>query len=428
MKGLGRTRNGLTGFLAAATVATAGLLAPISVNAQAGGFRGGMMEAMRPAYSTEDLRILSDVFELSEDQRIITQVLIDDYSENFRSGAAVVREEMERMFQELREGGNRENWREMIEQAQAPMEAWRKRAEGMNDQFLADFKATLTEAQVERWPTFERRMRRERGIPQGVISGERIDLFKLVDTEELKEYREQIDPILEAYETQLDEALRQRENDTVRAEQEIREAMQAMDFDKGLAAIDRQAKLRTRVRDTNETFAMQIRSVLPQDLGDAFYHRVMQSGYPQVYNDTYGQRLFKAALALPEIDDSLRASIEAFQTAHSQRLATMNDRIVRAIRENEPRQFQRQIRAMQARMNNQRPEPVEDPVRELMTERNEMEQLAADQLRSILTDAQWEQLPRRNERMRDGGQRGGQFGGGQFGGGQRGGGGGRGGR
>src|SRR5690606_19503052 len=140
---------------------TAGLLAPISVHAQAGGFRGGMMEAMLPAYSTEDLRPPSGVFQLSWDQRLITQAPIDDYSENFRSGPAVVREEMERMFQELREGGNRENWREMIEQAQAPMEAWRKRAEGMNDQFLADFKATLTEAQVERWPTFERRMRRE---------------------------------------------------------------------------------------------------------------------------------------------------------------------------------------------------------------------------------------------------------------------------
>lgn len=430
MKGLGRTLTGLTGFLATAAIAAASFLAPVSVEAQ--GFRGGMMEAMRPAYSSDDLRILADVFELNDDQRAIAQLLIDDYSESYRSGAAVVREEMERMFQELREGGNRENWREMIEQAQAPLEAWRKKADGLNNQFLNDFKATLTESQVEQWPAFERRMRREKGIPQGVLSGERVDLFKVVDSMELEEYEQELDPILDAYAAQLDEALRAREVDMVRAEQDIRDAMQNMDFDKGLAAIDRQAKLRTRVRDTNEMFAMQIRGVLPQDLGTEFYNSVLEAGYPQVYNDTYGQRLFEAALALPDIDTALRGSIEAFQTAHEQRLASFNDRLVKAIRENEPKQFQRQIRMMQARMNGERPEGVEDPVRDLMRERSEMEQIAADQLRSLLTDAQWEKLPRRSERMRDGGNQrgGGMFGGGQQRGGQQQlrGGGGRGGR
>lgn len=418
MKGLGRKLTGLTGFLAAATVATVGFFAPTAVEAQ--GFRGGMMEAMRPTYSSDDLRILSDVFELSDDQRIIIQVLIDDYSESFRAGAAVVREEMETIFQQLRDGGNRENWREMIEKAQAPLEAWRKKADNLNNQFLADFKATLTEPQVERWPTFERRMRREKGMPQGALSGERVDLFKVVDSMDLKEYRDQIDPVLETYAVQLDEALRQRESDMQRAEQDIRQAMQNMDFDKGLAAIDRQSKLRMRIRDTNEMFAQQIRGVLPQALGDEFYHNVLEAGYPQVYNDTWGQRLFEAALNLPDIDETLRGSIDAFRTAHEQRLAAINDRLTKAIRENEPKQLQRQIRMMQARMNNERPQPVEDPVRDLMRERSDMEQLAATQLRSLLTDAQWEKLPRREERMRDGGGPGGQFRGGQqFGGGQQ---------
>ena len=129
-------------------------------------------------------------------------------------------------------GGGQVDWRARIQPLRDQMDAFRDFREELGEQFLSDLQTVLYPEQQELWPSFERVLRRKNLLPMGRLSGENVDLFQVVDQLSLDESaRLRIEMILKDYEMQLDEALKRREREQGRANDDIREAIQNGDFD-----------------------------------------------------------------------------------------------------------------------------------------------------------------------------------------------------
>ncbi len=96
----------------------------------------------------------------------------------------------------------------VLERIMAPLNSWRTEKTQMLEKFMSDLKSQLGPQQLERWPSFERALRRERLLPDGDLSGESVDLFAVLTRMQLTPAeQEAVKQPLAAYELMLDEAL-----------------------------------------------------------------------------------------------------------------------------------------------------------------------------------------------------------------------------
>ncbi|MCA9300924.1 MAG: hypothetical protein KDA28_17765, partial [Phycisphaerales bacterium] len=300
-----------------------------------GGFGGG--DFMSPGITTREIERYSSILNLSEEQSEIAQVLFEGYMEHFQNHASKVREKMEAAREEMRNGGDRTAW----EGVRSSMDAFRMTSEELEAGFLSDMKAMLSSEQAAEWPRVERMRRRENTLGQGQISGERIDLIRLVHEElDLEEPQVQpLAPTLDQYEIELDRVLEQRNE----AYEEVREAMQDGGFraffdggDTGemekLFEKGRSASL--RVRDLNRRFARQIEGMLPADRVEAFRAEMKRQSFPQVYRPVRGTQMIDAAMGFQDLSDeqrdailSIRASMDRYlEGVRQQQIAIIEKR------------------------------------------------------------------------------------------------------
>src|SRR4029077_46795 len=132
-------------------------------------------------------------------------------------------------------------------------EAFGKAKAQLRQKFVADAQTQLAQPQVEKWPALERALLREKSLPQGRLSGERTDLFKVVKAAAIDDAsRTAIAPQLDQYDLALDSALRQRNDFLDGADEKIDKAMQEQNFDRALSLTDRAAAMHVAVRSVNE--------------------------------------------------------------------------------------------------------------------------------------------------------------------------------
>jgi hypothetical protein len=393
------------------------LVAAARVDAQFGGGMRGLQDLNEPEYNARDIQTLQKVLQLDDGQRMLVEAFLEEYQAAFRSENEKYRLRQEEVRDSIREGGMEgRDWRDMIEPIRKATEEFRQTRDGLGQQFLADTQAILMPEQAEQWPQFELVMRRQKSIPRGMLSGESVDLFAVVEASILDEaQRLRIEPILNDYAAQLDSALQQREADMPRAEEEVVEAFRSGDLDSAAEAVDRQLRLRMRIRDINEQFARMIEAELTGPT--TFREEYLKAAYPSVYGDDYYTQLFDAALALPDLDDTQRANVESLRQTFDQRMAAMNQDLARTVRENEPKRLEQMVEMVRSRMNGRGGDReggwnMEDPIREGFNERREVSDQFRSQLEAILTQQQVESLPPPPRRP----QRGefGQFQGGRF--------------
>lgn len=375
-----------------------------------GGLRG-MQDLNEPEYTVRDILTLQGVLKLDEGQRMLAEAFLEEYQTAFRAEHESFRMRQEEIRESIRSGGMEgRDWRDMIEPIRAAAETFGETRRQLGSQFLSDTQAILSAEQVEQWPEVERVLRRQKMIPRGMLSGESVDLYAVVERSTLDEaQRLRVDPILVDYGVQLDQALQQREADMPRAEEAVVEAFRSGDLDAASSAVDRQLKLRMRIRDLNDQFSRMIEAEIADPT--RFKEEYLKAAYPSVYGDDYYNTLFDAALAMPDIDDSQRASVEALRQTFVQRMAGINQTLARTVRENEPKRLEQMVEMVRSRMNGRGGGDGdwnrEDPIREGFNERREVGDQFREQLESLLTPAQVAALPPPQRRP----QRGGQFGG-----------------
>jgi hypothetical protein len=204
--------------------------------------------------------------------------------------------------------------------------------------------ALLAEAQLERWPRFERALRRDRSLPLGRFAGESTDLVGILDGLEV----ETDDPAalveaVDAYELRLHQALLRRDELLESADGEIDAALFAGDGREALRWADRTSRARAAVRAINDEFTSVIASALVSPGAETFRQRALEASYPRVYRATIADQAFAAVEAITTLDDATRSAVGELHAAYAEQAALLAPRIQRAVQTGEAAELRHEI-------------------------------------------------------------------------------------
>lgn len=368
-----------------------------------GGFGGGFGGFEQPI-STREVQQFERILGLTEEQKLLVDALFEGYTEQVREQQEKMRDAFSGMRERIREGDAT-----VREEIQNEMAALREEGKRIEASFLADVQSVLTEEQSAAWSKVEMMLRRERTLRRGLMSGERVNVIRLVEEAELSEdVRAAIAPTLEQYEVDLDRALVERNRFQEEAMQAARELMQSGDFEAIDELFSKGREFSRRVRDINRRYARQVISMLPEEKQAEVEQAFKAESFPEAYRPTFAARRLESALGLADLTAEQKEAIEALRGSFTQKMSELNDRLAKAIEEGEE-SFS--VRQMFNRGGNggERPARPGDDVRE---ERRALDEATNESLAKILTPEQVERLPEREERGRGDRFRGGDDGGG----------------
>jgi hypothetical protein len=388
-------------------------LAGTSVSfAQPGGGRGGagarMMGGMNPrAWSSTEFsitqahvetfaKILALTPEQLEAAKALRQGQVDLLQPKIEE-MTKAREDARETFRETRDPSV---WQALGER-QLEVVSAREKGEKV---FMDDFKSLLTTEQQAKMPRAERYLRRETTLstqmmPFGV-PGDKVDLSRLVralgptvldDATNAK-----IDPVLDRYETEFDTALVKRNaimDEGMNNFQKIMADFQAGNTKDIEKAMGDMKDLMTRMRDINRRYLKEIVVALPPESGASLEKNFRQAAYPEVYGRAqWSERAFVAALALPDLTESQRTSIQQLQASVQRDSAALNEKLEKAVDEQSAASFDFG-RLMGGGVN---PFMGNEAMNTLRTQRRDLEDKADKQLTAIVGEELRKSLPARN--------------------------------
>ncbi len=262
---------------------------------------------------------------------------------------------------------------------------------------LRDVQALLASEQLERWPKLERSLTRVKTLPRGRLDGERLDLISMIDDQELTaEQQEALAETLLSYELQLDAVLERRNAYLEDADRRVDEAMQEGAAEKALQVLDRAARLRVAVRETNLRSAESIAEELDSDSASQWRERVRETAFPRVYRSTRAQKAFDALTKLDDLDPETMGAIEELGVAYAAELERMNLELCEIICRQQPEEPKTQILNVAAIMQGDEPpapRDLEDPTRDAFRRRGELDEGYLKRLRSLLPPERVAALP-----------------------------------
>ena len=396
-------------------------------------------------YATASGRVTEQMAEMG--RQMFSNMVTPEMRTRFEDEARSIREEIREMQDaaggELDPEQIRNMWRErmgklqqeiaaeqgdngMAAQMQATMgemfarlQEWQAKKAAMRVAFVDGLKIQLTDEQNDLWPAFERFLIREKSLPKARLSGEGLNLFLIVDEAELpEESLATLDPILDEYEVVLDQAIRRRDEVVATTSAQMYRAIQEGDTPGAMRTMERQMQARTALRDVNELY----RARLVAELGDSsdaksLNQAILESGFERIYQSTPTARAFAAALGIDGLDASVLEAVLATQAAFEAEMAARNDQLLALTKRFEPQQqldeAERFVAAVSGMMAGGGFNPggfgpgPENPMRESMETRGELDRQYRERLEALLTPEQVEQLP--STRRGRGGAGGGQF-------------------
>ncbi len=281
---------------------------------------GGMNTMFEPTISSRDLDSFVKLFALDAAQKDAAKSLFEAYQQQFMAAAKPMREKWDAARQEARDSGDPGAFREVMEKAGE----FRKTRDQMETSFLNDFKVVLSEQQTQKWPKFERMRRRETTIGRGLMSGERVDLFKLVDDLKLPaDNREALNETLDQYDVDLDRVLVERNKLFEESQEKIRELFTSGDMEGADKMIKEGREASVKVRDVNRRYAAQLETAIPENKRPEFKEAFKKESFPTVYNETHTMRVVEAAAKLKDLDETQTAGIASIKETYYRELKTL---------------------------------------------------------------------------------------------------------
>ena len=304
--------------------------------------------------------------------------------------------------------------------------AWEVKRADMRRPVVEGLEAALTPEQREKWPAFQRFLRREKALGSGVLSGESVNLFVVMDEAGLSQ--SSIDgaaKTLDEYEVALDQALVARDDYLSQSEPKLMKMVLGSNTQGANVVIERQFALRKAVRDVNDQYRVTLLGVLPAEEGAKFNSAAMAAAYPRVFRQTRTAEAFEKALELPDLPPEVRDSLLKLQASYTTELTVLNDRIAGLTHKEEVQQrVDETMRVLAVLEGSASPLTImgrgmmgmgggqeqADPVGDLMDQRGDVGTRYLEQLHAMLTPEQQDQLPK----GRDGGRNFGNFGSGKI--------------
>ncbi len=375
-------------WTAVAAISISMALAP-AASAQFGE-AAGIAEAMTPDYFRRDIVLFQQGLNLDDVQRDIIDALYVDYEREFEIGLANMRDRIENMREELQT----QDVDRVLRLVFKPIEEWAVEKRGMGTQFMENVKLVLTPEQMAEWPRFERFIFREKNLSKGSLSGESLNLFYIVRDMKLTEQQMSVvQAVLDEYDVELDMALRGRQNALIGDQRDMLKSFSEQNAAVSLAILQRQIDMKVAVRNVNDRYIEMVADVMPPDRAEEFRQKALERAYPRVYRQTPIQNIFKVARELEDLDSEVQRAVISLEMQYLSDLAPLNERLSDAVRQWEPREERLRADAFAQRMAGQQPMEIEDQTRSLFTLRDELGRNYVRQLKGLLTDTQFAQLP-----------------------------------
>ncbi|MBL9119410.1 MAG: hypothetical protein JNL80_05815 [Phycisphaerae bacterium] len=319
--------------------------------AQFGG-RGSFEDAFTPDFLARDVTLFVDALGLEEWQRPIIESLVMDYQTSFDAGVNEVKEEMSKVKERM--GSTPPNPDTVMQLILQPIEKWSGAKKQLREQFIENVKTQLSEPQMERWPKFERAIRREKVLATGDIQGESVNLISVIRSLEFSpSVLAGLDPAIEEYEIRLDEALSSRTAKIESQKQRLTDAMTSSNHEDGVQAQEAIMAARVSVRDTQDNSRETLKNAVLQLTDEAkateFELAALEKAYPKVYRNDPIMPLFASAKATEGITPEQTAALTELEGKYNVEILDTNNRLRDAYRSEEPKEPRRRVELMLAR-------------------------------------------------------------------------------
>ncbi len=374
------------------TVALGGALAATAAAPAQFGLSGGIGEAFRPSFTSRDVQLAVQMLQLDDAQKFILETLYEDYDAEFNTGVDGFRQNVTSLRTKI--DPDNPDPGQIMRIVFGTINQWRGESRHLADQLMEDLQGLLNDEQLEYWGSFTRKLFRLKYIKNGQLPAEKLDL--LDDVRDLDLDADQallLQPLLEEYEQQLDDALRRREDYMQTSQTKLIEAIQEENYNVGIEVAARQVALRKGVRNVNEQYTATIAEALPTEAGEKFLDSIRQRTYPRVYRRTPAGRAFDAALELEDLDSATMEAVNDIRLAYLSETDAFNTNLVQMIRDYKPREIRYKVEQAAARLGGGKTDRLTDPTRAEFSKRSEMSRRFIDQLKSMLTAEQFASLP-----------------------------------
>lgn len=441
---------------------------------------GGFNDLVQPEFLTRDLPLFVEELDLDEGQKTIVEAILADYVAAFELGVepvsdsvaeitprlfqtffspeirekfqssfqdteevirrrrdeaaaagrelsqedvqAIIQERIVRVTDQIREmrqasGAEAETQKVMGELIEK-VDGWRSERDRMRVQFIESVQAQLRENQQTMWPAFERLLDREKTLPRGQISGESVDLLRVLDSLELEEADfAKTASVRESYELRLAQALKARNEFLSQSEPRLLRAMQSFDVKTGIDIVKKQVALRVALRDVNEEFRPIIAAELPEAIAPEFTREALMAGYERAFRPTRADEVFAWAQKL-ELEDSAVEQLRELELLYQQELDVAGQKLVATMKKEEPQEQIRQAERFAGFLTgNFGPGGPggggpgggfgggrgQDPVRTGIRERRDVGEKYIERIAAVLTPEQAAEMPQPERRGGGGG-------------------------
>lgn len=348
--------------------------------------------------SNRNLERYAKLLSLTPDQKDAAKALLDGYLAESRAAAKEMQSAMESAFAAYQDSQDNKALRQETSAAQKKHST---RVAELEKGFFDDTRQMLSPEQEQRWPLVERLRRREKGLLNGSLSGESVDLTEVLDGLNLDDSAEAaIADEVEQYEADMDRAIQAR--DAALASSQVKDTVDDMVFDFAAmqAAMAKAREAGAQVRDVNVAHQRRIEVLLPENRRADFDAAYKSACFPEVYRETQVARTIRAAGSLASLTPEQKASLDELAAGYARQAGPANDAWAAAVAASEAEGKDGAVSMGGSMMRISFGDDT-GPVAEARKARREIDNSTKEKLNSILTPAQQEQLPKEQEESVD---------------------------
>lgn len=399
--GRGLLGRGLLGRVAGTAVSCAAVIGFVagaagpatSADAQLGlGMGGGGMGMGARSVSRQSLETYARILGMDEAQKEAAKILADGY----RATLADLETDLKGRIVKLEEQAQNEGFGVLQKQMPKMIGEFGERQKAAESQFIKDIKALLTDAQLEKFPKLERHRRRETYMRMGTVSGAGVDVWliqeRLLQREGIvvEENRGQVTEVMDRYDMDMDRLLQEMERLYKEdAGKDAEGGAEMFDFTRTMGRIKPYSDLGFRIRDLNREAARKLEALLTEEGQKQFRVQFKVRAYPRVYRKSVVQKLYDAAMKLPDLTEEQKEAVLASKTRFERDLGPLNEAWARAIDDAEPKAGG----SMALLMNQYAGAGSFPELSDARKARQEADRAAKARLVDLLTAEQREQLP-----------------------------------
>lgn len=366
------------------------ILAPMA-SAQFGG-KAGFSEAFKPDLLPRDMTMIVETLKLEDWQRPIVQSLLQDYQDSFKTGTDALKEKMVESAKQQKNGGAK-NMRGLLE----PIQNWLPEKARLFEDLMSSIQSQLGPNQKERWPKFERAVRRARSLDDSDLSGEGVDLIAILQQMQLQPtIWEAAQSAVDQYEIALDAALIARDAQITALLPKFSDAMENMDLQTGGNLQSQIMVVRVVVRDLQDDAIEKITLALPAPYAQDFRTRALSQGYREVFQSDPLSNFFAAVLNLNDLTAEQKTAIQSAQTTWDGAFSALQLKMLDTTRSEEPQKAKRKTISNAAKKaakdGTTPPEVPPDLMIPLRNEKNKLVQDTRESVLKLLSEDQTDRL------------------------------------